>query len=172
MAAWRPAALAVSVALAGCVPSGHLVRERAVAPGFDPIAFFAGSTEGRGSLKVMTRHRQAVLVEGHGVVTPDGAIVLDQEVRRGGEAPTHRTWHLHSVGTGQFAGRLSDASGPVTGDVSGNCLHLRFAMKGGLRAQQWLYLQPGGRSAHNRLVVTKLGVPVASLDETIVRRRP
>lgn len=123
-------------------------------------------------LTVMTRHRQAVLVEGKGVVTPDGGIVLDQDVRRGGEAATHRTWHLQRVGTGQFAGTLSDASGPVTGDVSGNCLHLRFAMKGGLRAQQWLYLRPDGQSAHNRLVVTKLGVPVASLDETIVRRRP
>ena len=43
-------------------------------------------------------------------------------------------------------------------------------MKGGLHAQQWLYLQPGGQVARNRMVVTKFGVPVASLDETITKR--
>ena len=44
-------------------------------------------------------------------------------------------------------------------------------MQGGLHAQQWFYLQPGGQVALNRMVVTKFGLPVASLDETI-RRLP
>ena len=134
-----------------------------------PVAFFAGATEGIGKLKIMTRRSQEVMVAGHGVVTPDGGIVLDQDVWRGGTSPSHRTWHINRVGPGRYAGILSDATGPITGEVTGNLLHLAFPMKGGLRAQQWLYLRPGGQIARNRMVVTKFGLPVASLDETIRR---
>ena len=162
-------ALAMAGTGTGCVPAGHLVRYRAPAPSFDPIAFFAGPTEGVGSLKIAFRHRQATLVRGTGRRDGDAAIVLDQDVRRGDEKPTHRTWRLHRVAPGRYAGTLTDASGPVAGDVLGNRLHLAFAMKGGLKAEQWLYLQPGGEVARNRMVVTKFGIPVASLDEVITR---
>lgn len=163
------AALAAVFAISGCVPSDHLASAQAPAPVFDPVMFFAGHTEGRGTLAVAMRHRKPTLVDGHGIVTSDGGIDLTQDVRQGDGKPTHRTWHLRQIATGRYTGMLSDASGPVTGEVEGNCLHLRFAMKGGLRAQQWLYLEPGGQAAHNRMVVTKFGLPVASLDEKIVR---
>lgn len=166
----RPSsAIAVSLALSACVPSGHLVQQRATSPTFDPIAFFAGRTEGNGGLKIMTKRRQQVIVTGRGIMTSDGGIVLDQDVQRGSTPPSHRTWHLRRVGKDRYAGTLSDATGPVFGEVTGNLLHLAFPMKGGLRGQQWLYLQPGGQVARNRMVVSKFGLPVASLDETIRR---
>lgn len=162
------AALAAIFGISACVPSDHLASVRATAPVFDPIVFFAGHTKGRGSLAVAMRHRKQTLVDGHGIVTPDG-IDLIQDVRLGDDKPTHRIWHLRRIANGHYTGTLSDARGPVTGKVDGNCFHLRFAMKGGLHAQQWLYLGPGGQTARNRMVVTKFGLPVASLDETIVR---
>ncbi len=158
------------LALGGCVPSGHLAERYAPAPIFDPIAFFMGSTEGRGSLKVVTRHRKSVLVEGHGVSDGAGGIILQQDVRQGADPTTHRTWHLRRTAANVYAGTLSDATGPVRGEVTGNRLYLSFRMKGGLRAQQWLYLQPGGQVSLNRMIVTKLGLPVAALDETITRQ--
>ncbi|MBI0476974.1 DUF3833 family protein [Sphingomonas sp. MA1305] len=163
-------ALLLALASAACVPSAHLQREQAAAPVFDPAAFFTGRTEGRGTLAVVFKGKQTTLVEGRGQIEPDGTIVLDQQVRRGQGAPSHRQWRLHPDGLGRYAGTLTDASGPVAGQVSGNRLHLSFPMKGGLRAQQWLYLQPGGQVARNRMVVTKFGIAVASLDETITRR--
>lgn len=160
----------VALSLGACVPLGHLAREHATSPVFDPIAYFAGRTEGRGSLKIVTKPRQAVTVEGHGVTDGDGGIVLDQDVRQGDGPVKHRTWHLRQTAPGRYAGTMSDAVGPVTGEVTGNTLHLSFMMKRGLRAQQWLYLQDGGQVSRNRMVVTKLGMPVASLDETIARQ--
>ena len=136
---------------------------------FDPVAFFAGHTQGHGSLKIAFRGRQQTLVDGTGKPDGDTDIVLDQNVRRDGRLAKHRTWHLHRIAPEKYAGTLSDASGPVSGDVVGNRLHLAFAMKGGLKAQQWLYLQPGGQVAKNRMIVTKFGIPVASLDEIITR---
>ncbi len=105
-------------------------------------------------------------------MTANGAIVLEQDVHRGNAAPTHRSWYLHRVGPGRYAGTLTDANGPVAGEVVNNSLHLGFAMQGGLHADQWLYLQPGGLVARNRMVVTKFGIAIASLDETITRAQP
>lgn len=166
----RALAPLVAIAVAGCVASGHLPAEQAAAPTFDPVAFFAGRTEGRGTLHIVFSGQQQTLVEGIGSVADDGSITLDQEVRRGDKPPTRRTWHLHAVGPGRYAGTLTDATGPVAGDATGNRLHLSFAMKGGTHADQWLYLQPGGQVAENVMVVRKFGIPVARLEETITRR--
>ncbi len=57
--------------------------------------------------------------------------------------------------------------GPVSGEVTHNRLHLSFRMKGGFHAQQWLTMEPSGRSVRNVMVVRKFGIPVASLEETI-----
>lgn len=165
----RPVALAAALACCACVPAGRLAREQAAAPVFDPLAFFAGRTRGVGVLSVMFRGRQRTVVDGRGRISPDGAVTLDQTVTRGDGPPTRREWRLRRIGPGRYAGTLTDATGPVIGKVLGNRLHLAFAMRGGLHAEQWLYLQPGGRVARNRMVVKKLGLPVASLDETITR---
>lgn len=163
------AALTAVCATSGCVSSDHFASAQTPAPVFDPVVFFTGHTEGHGSLAVALRRRKPTLVDGHGVVTSDGGIDLAQDVRQGDGKPTHRTWHLRRIASGRYTGTLSDARGPVVGEVEGNCFHLRFSMKGGLRAQQWLYLQPGGQMARNWMIVTKFGVPVAHLEEAIVR---
>jgi hypothetical protein len=41
--------------------------------------------------------------------------------------------------------------------------------KGGLRADQWLTLQPGGAEVRNVMIIRKFGIAVARLDETIRR---
>ena len=51
--------------------------------------------------------------------------------------------------------------------MRGNRLHLAYKMKNGMGVEQWIYLQPGGQVALNRMRVTKFGVPVATLEETI-----
>ena len=54
----QSAMLVATLAVGACVPSGHLAEEKAAAPHFDPIAFFAGHTEGRGTLAIIMRRRQ------------------------------------------------------------------------------------------------------------------
>lgn len=153
--------------VAACVATPHMAS--APAPHFDAVAFFAGRSEGKGVLKIALHRPTTTLVEGTGRVTEDGGIVLDQTVRRQGKPATRREWVLHSAGADRYVGTLSDAAGPVDGRVEGNLLHLRFAMKGGLQAEQFLALRPGGAVADNVMIVRKLGMPVARLDETITR---
>ncbi len=163
----RPfAALALAaLALTACVPR-PAVAPPAPAPRFDPLAFFSGHTLGTGMLRKMLSGEERVIV--HGIGTLDGdTLVLTQDVEEAGKPAKHRTWRIRSDAPGHYSGTLSDAIGPITGTVNGNGLHLTFTMKGGLPSEQWLMLAPDGRSAHNIMVVRKLGMRVAVLDEDI-----
>lgn len=163
----RPRTLAQITAvlsLAACAPA---VPAAAPAPVFDPLVFFAGRTEGTAKLKIVLRAPRAVRVEGAGRVEPDGTLVLDQMVAQEGKPATRRQWRIRRVGPTTYAGTLSDAIGPVAGQVTGNRLHLGFTMNGGFRTDQWLTLSPDGRSAANLLTAKRFGVTVARLDETI-----
>lgn len=155
------------VALAGCAasqPGEELARPQ---PVFDVAAFFAGRTHGDATLKIVFKDPEPVKVEGRGHMAPDGALILDQVVKRATRPPETREWRFRRLGPNRYAGTLSDAAGPVAGEVQGNMLHLRYPMKGGVSAEQWIYLQPDGRTALNRMRLTKLGITVGRLDETI-----
>ena len=136
---------------------------------FDPARFFDGRTQGTGSLKIIAARRKPVRVEGRGRIDSDGVLVLNQTVIEGGKAPTERRWTFRRIAPGRYTGTLSDAAGPVAGDVTGNRLHLHFKMHGGIVADQLLDLAEDGQSAHNRMTFRKFGVVVARLDETIRR---
>jgi hypothetical protein len=157
------------VSLGGCVSAGRLPPVRADAPALDPLAFFTGTSLGEGQLKIALKRARVVTVASHGHRGSDGGLVLDQTVTLAGQAATQRQWQLRGDGPGRVAGSLSDAAGPVHGETTGNRLHLQFAMKGGLRADQWLALQPGGQVLHNVMIVRKWGLPVARLDEVITK---
>ena len=106
---------------------------------------------------------------GAGRVMGDGTLVLDQRVIDGDKPARQREWRIREIGPGRYSGTLSDAIGPVTGIVAGNCLRLTFRMKGGLSAEQQLWLLANGNTAHNLMTVKKFGLTVAVLDETITR---
>lgn len=135
-------------------------------PRFDAIRFFTGATEGVGRFKVVFRSAKGVRVEGRGRAE-DGVLVLDQRIAREGVAPTIRQWRIREVAPGRYTGTLTDARGPITGESVGGRLRLYYTSTGGYAVEQWLTLAPDGRSAQNRLTAKKLGVTVATLDETI-----
>ena len=136
---------------------------------FAPLRFFAGRTEGRATLKIVFRHTHGVRVHGHGRPQRDGSLILDQTVEEDGKPATTRRWHLRRTAPGRYTGTLTDAVGPVTAELRGNRLHIRYRAKGKVGIEQWLTLAPDGRSADNRLTGTKLGIPVARLHETITK---
>jgi hypothetical protein len=133
---------------------------------FPVFAFFEGRSEGRARLKIAFRTSEAVRVESVGRVERD-TLVLRQTIFEGTKPAREREWRIREVTPGRYAGTLSDAEGPVTGEALPGRLHLAFRMKGGVAAEQWLTLAPDGRSAHNVLTARKFGIVVAALEETI-----
>ena len=98
-----------------------------------------------------------------------GALVLDQRVEEEGKPARDRRWRLVRAGPNRIPGTLSDARGPVTGDIDGNVLHLRYRSREGPSVEQWITFQPGGRTASNRMTFKRFGLTVATVDEVIRR---
>lgn len=165
----RPLLLAVPFLLSSCVAAPRHDPVDAAAPAFDAIRFFEGRTQGQGVLRVALGGQRSIRVASRGRREADGALVLEQTIEEEGSPARNRTWRIREIAPGRYAGSLSDAAGPVTGETAGNRLHLSFRMRGGLDADQWLTLAPDGRSARNVLVVRKFGLTIAALDETIRR---
>lgn len=162
-----PLVLSGALMLAGCVGSAGRAGLAADAPAFDVASAFVGRSKGEGQLKIAFRKTRTVHVESNGHRTDDGTIVVDQVITEPGRKTSTRQWRLREVTPGRFVGSLSDAAGPVAGEVHGNCLELRFRMKGDLTARQWLYALPDGRTVQNRLSIRKSGILVARMHETI-----
>lgn len=149
----------VALLLAAATPS----------PAFDPLTFFAGETRGTGRLKVLFRARVPVTVRGTGRREGQDVLVLDQSVVEGNKPPRTRRWHLRRIAPGRYSGTLTDARGPVTGEIKGQHLLLGFTTRDGFRIRQVLTPAPDGRSLDNRLTVSRFGIVVARLTERIVK---
>jgi hypothetical protein len=137
------------------------------APG--PEHFFVGRTEGAGTVHMIMSGRHAVRDRSRGRIARDGALILDQVLDEEGRPPRSRTWRLVRGAGNRITGTISDARGPVTGEVRGNVLHLRYRSAEGPGVEQWITLHPSGRTAANRMVFRRFGVIVATV-ETVIRR--
>ncbi|MGB5483709.1 DUF3833 family protein [Parasphingorhabdus sp.] len=155
--------------LAGCASFPVPQTLASSSPVFDPLIFFSGRTEGRGNLKKILSSPIPVIVHGHGIMDDGGALVLNQEVLEGQKPPRKRSWRIHRLGDHSYGGSLSDASGPVKISVEGNRMHISFTMDGGFPVDQYIFLAADGQSAKNIMLVRKLGIRVAVLDEEIVK---
>lgn len=163
-------AILFALMLSACVPLPQQEAVNRAAPPFPVMTFFEGRTQGEGRLKILFRSAQAIRVESQSRQLADGTLLVEQRIQQQGKPLRTREWRIREVAPGHYAGALSDAAGPVSGTAEGGRLHLRFAMKGGLQADQWLTLAKDGRSAHNVMAVRKFGITVATLDETIRRQ--
>lgn len=136
---------------------------------FAPEQFFVGRSEGQGVVHVMLAGRHGVRDHSRGHMDHAGALVLDQLVEEEGKPPRRRVWRLVRAGANRFAGTISDALGPVSGEVEGSTLHLRYRLAEGPSVEQWITFQPGGRIARNRMTFRRFGLSVATLEGTIRR---
>lgn len=133
---------------------------------FDPVTFFEGRTHGEGELRKLFAKPVHVSVDSVGRRIGDG-LILDQTIREADERPSTRRWTISRAGQNRYSGTLTEAVGPVTVDVVGPRAEIEYSMRGGLKVKQQLAEQPAGTSVLNRLSVSKLGVQVATLTETI-----
>ena len=135
---------------------------------FDPVTFFSGKTTGEGRLKKMFSAAQETRVAGRGRLEGE-VLVLDQSVAIAGEPSRTRQWRLRAAGPGRWSGTLSDARGAVNASAAGPVLTIAYTSNDGMAILQKVTLAPDGRSARNLMKVRKLGMTVATLDETIRR---
>lgn len=131
--------------------------------------FFTGVTEGSGTVEIMLSGRHGVRDRTRGRIDAQGALVLDQLVEEEGKPARKRSWRLVRTGANKVAGTISDARGPITGEFSGGSLRLRYRLTEGPSVDQVITLQPGGRTATNRMSFRRFGFKVATV-ETVLRK--
>ena len=135
-----------------------------------PEVFFAGKTTSSGVMENSSgAPTRRLHVEGFGQVLPDGSLRLDQNVTFDEDKPVQRTWVMHRLDAHRYTATLTDASGTVEAQAYGDLFHLHYPMKSppGGQMEQWMYLQPDGRTLMNVATVRVLGVVVARLSERI-----
>ena len=129
--------------------------------------FFSGRTQGSGSVNILFSGTSAVRTEGRGQILQDGSFVLEHLVRQEGEADRRRTWRMRRAGPGRYTGSISDARGAVNAEVTGNRVHVAYQTQEGYWVDQTITINPDGRTASNRTRFRRLGINVATLQETI-----
>lgn len=138
-------------------------------PGAALERFFTGRTEGAGTVHVILTGRHAVRDRARGRVERGNVLILDQVVEEEGKPRRSRTWRLVRGAAGRVTGTISDARGPVTGNVAGNVLNLRYRMAEGPSVEQSITLHANGRTATNRMTFRRFGMRVATM-ESVIRR--
>jgi hypothetical protein len=136
-------------------------------PALDPLDFFTGEVRGEGTIKVMMKPAATVRSESRGTPDGKGGMILDQKVYEAGKPVRSSRWTLQPTSKTTLKGTVSNAPGPVSGRLSGNRLHLKYPMAGGLVAEQYMYLQPDRRTLLNHITVRKFGIVVARVEERI-----
>lgn len=129
--------------------------------------FFIGVTEGAGSVNVIISGRHAMRDHTRGRMDAGGALLLEQIVEEEGKPARRRSWRLVRSGGNRVTGTISDVRGAVAGEIGENALHLRYRLEEGPSVEQWVTLQPGGRTARNRMSFHRFGLNVATVESEI-----
>jgi hypothetical protein len=148
---------------------GLLLLVTAPAGSQAPEHFFVGRTEGVGVVSVILSGRHGVRDRSRGRIEQGGILVLDQIVEEEGRPARRSSWRLARSRDNRITGTISDARSPVSGEVAGNVIRLRYRCAEGPSVEQSITLHPGGRTATNRMTFRRFGLTVATLESTIRR---
>ncbi|MDQ6610882.1 MAG: DUF3833 domain-containing protein [Gemmatimonadota bacterium] len=168
-------AVLVVCGLSGCAATLKPAAFQGGVPEMRPELFFAGPTSSSGVQENRSGGpTRRYHVNGVGQALPNGEFRLDQTITFEQDAPTTRAFIFRRLDAHHYVATLTDASGPVHGEVYGNLLHLRYPMKHPFhgRMEQWLYLQPDNRTVLNEATIRVFGIVVARLSERITQEKP
>ena len=141
------------------------------APKLDLLSFFEGRTRGVGVFDPLIGKTRRFEVASVGVPQPDGSLVVTQKIRWADGDTDDRTWRMRRTGANTFEGSVSDGKGVAHGVSDGASGRLSYVLdKGpGVRMEHRMVLQPDGRTVVQQVRASVLGLPAASLSETITR---
>ena len=149
------------------IVAASLLLAAAPASGSALERFFIGTTEGSGRVEMIVGRGHGMRDRSRGRLEAGGALLLDQVVEEEGKPARRRTWRLVRAGGNRITGTISDVRGAVSGELSGDTLHLRYRMRDGPSVEQWITLLPGGRNARNRMTFHRFGLKVATVQSEI-----
>jgi Protein of unknown function (DUF3833) len=163
--------LLAALVLSACVKPLPEEKWAAAGPEMRPEKFFAGIAHGNGVIQTPSgTPARRIMVESKGAALQDGRFRLDQTITDDRGKVSTRFWMMQQTGPTTYTSSLSDAAGEVKGEVKGNLFHLKYLLKKPfVTMEQWLWLQPDGRTVMNEGRISMPGRTIARLSEIIVR---
>ena len=134
-----------------------------------PEHFFVGRTVSTGTATILMNGSRTVRDRGRGRIERGNILIIEQIVEEEGRPPRARTWRLVRRADNSITGTITGVLGPVTGYARGNVIHLNYQSSEGPSVAQWITLDPGRRTARNRMVYSRMGMTVATVD-TVIRK--
>ena len=126
-----------------------------------------GLSEGEGSLRFIFGQPRAFHVRSDGQSERDGSFTLKQTLAFEGQQTQSRSWSIRQDTPLHYTGTLSDATGVVTGETSGQRLSITYRIKGPFVMHQILERMPDGKTIDNVGHITLFGITVGFMHETI-----
>ncbi len=147
-----------------------------VRPILDPAAFFTGYASSSGVMENRggaPMKRVTTTTFGHW----EGATLhLEQDIVLGDAKPQHRSWRIRKLDTHHFVATANDMLGTASGEAYVNIFHWSFTLAlspgnplANVQMNQWMYLQPDGRTLVNHSTIRKFGLVVAQVSEQFRR---
>jgi hypothetical protein len=142
---------------------------------FDLIGYFTGHTQSWG---VFENHGGApkrwFMADSIGKREADGTLVLTQHFVYSQGKKTMRVWHIRRVDATHWEATASDMVGVARAEARGNALFWQYTITvnaknplATVHVRQWIYQPEETDTVITRLVVTKLGVPIFQVTESI-----
>jgi Protein of unknown function (DUF3833) len=166
--------MCATLLLSGCVKPLAQEKWAAAGPEMRPENFFAGNAHGNGVIQTPDGiPARRIMVESKGAALTGGRFRLDQTITDDRGKVSTRFWIMKQTGPNSYTASLSDAAGEVKGEVQGNLFHLKYLLKKPfVTMEQWLWLQPDGKTVMNEGRISMPGRTIARLSEIIVRDVP
>ena len=168
--------LASMLGLTGC--ASLQPRDFAASPTrFEIDRYFTGHTQSWGVFEDrFGKPRRTFTADSHGVRDAAGDLVLSQRLSFSDGTVMRRVWHIHRVDATHWEATANDVVGTARGDGIGNAFAFDYtvALKprnplARVRVRQWIYQVEGTETVMTRLVITKFGITVAEVSESIHR---
>lgn len=131
--------------------------------------FFIGSTEGSGTVSIIFSGNHGMRHSARGRMDGETTLVLDELVQEDGKPARRRNWRLVRSTGNKISGSINDAKGPVSGEMTGNALNLRYKLAEGPSVEQTITLHASGKSASNKMTFRRFGMKVATV-ESVIRK--
>lgn len=169
-----PLALAL-MACAGC--STMAPREFADSrPAFQPERYFEGTTTSQGFYETRGGQPRAPFSTRATGRRAGDALALRQVFTDADGRKQTREWQIRRLAAGRYEATANDVVGVARGEVHGATFHWRYtvALSPGnplshVALEQWMSLQPDGRTVLNRALIRKWGVRVGMVSEVFKR---
>jgi Protein of unknown function (DUF3833) len=142
---------------------------------FELDRYFIGHTRSWGVLENRNGNpRLSFTCDAHGRHDATGAVVLTQHFRFSNGATQQRNWRIHRVDATHWEATANDMVGVARGEGEGNAFYWEYTLTldpknplATIHIRQWLYQPEGTDTVMTRLVITKLGLTVSEVTESI-----